>query len=325
MVRYRLLLTRLGQPREKRRLGYLVLALLAVFNSWLLFVYHLPGHTLFWYTLQDAGHGLIFLTLSLALCVCFHLLFSIPPTRVVLWVFGVCLAFGGGAELVQALVGRSPSWGDFWLDVLGTSAGLSLYLSSLSNGPVRWICLLLAFALMWIDLSTPLRVHWAENQRQKQFPVLADFDNRWLNGFVRAADTARWQTVPAPVAWRGHDSIVARLDQFPGDWPGLHLFEVEPDWSNYTVFSFDVFNPSQTVARVTVRISDIAHNHMYPDRFNRMYKFKPGAQHIEISLDKVRSAPRTREMDLTRMKAVIIYTYRLNEERTLYFDNIQLR
>lgn len=302
-----------------------LLVVLAGFNLWLLLVYRLPGKTVFWRALHDAGHGLIFLLLSLLLCLIFHTFLLRHTLRVAIAALLISLAFGGLVELIQPQFGRSGTWSDFWLDLLGTCAGISLYLSSVVSGFFRWCFLMLAIGLIWFDLATPMAIHWAEQERNARFPLIADFENRWLSQFLKPANTASLTVEAAPAAWRQNSGRVAKLVQRPGDWPGIYIVEVVPDWRGYTSLDFDVFNPLKEPVRLSVRVHDRLHNHLYPDRYNRTFRLAPGAQRISIPLDDIRMAPKGRQMSMAEIQSIIFYTYKLNAERTLYFDDIRLR
>lgn len=309
----------------RRIVGLLLLALLALFNTWLLFSYRLPGNTEFWLTLHESGHGLIFLLLSLSLCVLFHLFIFENSNRLLLATVFICIAFGGAVELVQSKVGRSASWSDFWLDLLGVCAGVSLYLSWLLRGAWRWVFLCLAVLLIGVDLYDPYKVLKAGRLRAVAFPVIADFDNPALNFFVHAGNTGKVSFVAAPDEWPENATQVAKLEQFPGAWPGLNITEVFPDWRNYQVLEFDIFNPQPESARFTLRVHDAHHDYQYSDRYNKTLKITQGLHHFEIPLEKIKQGPKHRANDMANIRGLMIYSYKLDKKRTLYVDNIQLR
>ena len=63
----------------------------------------------------------------------------------------------------------------------------------------------------------------------------------------------------------------------------------------------------------------------YSDRFNRRIVLQPGAQQVRISLQEVKSAPATREMDMEHVVNINVFAYMLKEERVVFFDNFRLQ
>ncbi len=123
-------------------------------------------------------------------------------------------------------------------------------------------------------------------------------------------------------AVHGSHSLEVRLQ--PGRYPGIALEYMFEDWSGYDSFSFDVYLEGNGSLPVVVRINDLLHNQMFDDRFNRRFLLKPGNNHISISLSEVRKAPRTRSMDMSRIKNICVFSYQLKETRVLFFDNFRL-
>ncbi|WP_045859304.1 VanZ family protein [Teredinibacter purpureus] len=313
-----------ANPR-KLCIGTILLVLVVGLNSWLLFFYKLPGTNLFWSALQNAGHALLFLGLSLSVSFIFHYyVFNQRKRFVVGFTIASCLIFGGGVELIQSQVGREASWSDFWLDLAGTLSGVSLYFVALLAGWKKLPFLIASGVLMSLSLAEATKWRLGEYYREKAFPVIADFDNDWLNIYAYAAYNGVLEFVPAPVGWHNNTSVAARLMMKPAPWPGMTLREVRRDWSGYESFSFDVYNPQPSDVMLVMRIHDEAHKNKHNDRFNRTIMLAPGAHHIEIPLVKVKLAPKDREMNMQRIETVMFYSYQLETELILYFDNVRL-
>lgn len=295
-------------------------------NAWLLFFYQLPGRNFFWSSLHNAGHSLIFLGFSLSLCLIFHhCLFGKRARPVILVTIIVSLVFGAAVEVVQSKVGRDASWSDFELDALGTAAGVAFYLAIYQRGWWRLTSAVVFIVALVVSLAEPFTWRAAEIYRGRAFPVLLDFDNPWLNRYVKPKYHAQLQLTSAPDGWQGNITQVGRVDFNPGSWPGITIEEVFSDWRAWHEMSFDVFNPSSKAVKLVVRIHDDKHNNRHKDRFNRTYTVQPGLRHYSISLIDVREAPEAREMDMRRIETVMFYSYKVSNEITLYFDNITLQ
>ena len=316
--------------RHVRWIGIIVVFAAIFFNLWLLFLYRLPGKTLFWMSLQNAGHSLAFLELSLALCYAATFYFHRRLGVVALVVIAVLsMLFGGMVEVVQGFVGRQSSWSDLGLDGVGTLAGVLTY-SALHFSPtsryryIRWLLIPIVLGIMGRAFIKPLKYAVAEQVVRAELPLLADFDSRWSNVFVSRTSSAVLKFEAPPPEWKEHSSQVARLKIWPGSWPGIQLYGVVRDWSGYEYLVFDLFSAETENAKMYLRVNDLAHNHRYSDRYNRSITVKPGYQQIRIPLRKVKAGPAGREMDMSKITEVMFYAYRAKTARTFYLDNLRL-
>ena len=236
----------------------------------------------------------------------------------------VCIVFGGAVELIQAQVGREASWADFRLDVFGTVSGLSFFFCIYNHGWRRYLTFLSFVIFLGFGLLEPTKWRLAEEFRKSAFPLLADFENSWLNLYVSPSYRAGLELEPAPVQWKGNNSTVARVEFGDGAWPGISLIEVHSDWRKYSELSFEVFNPDPEPMRLVLRIHDSLHNNKHNDRFNRTYNLRQGLHQIAVPLKRVKMAPKHRELRMDRIRTIMFYSYKLRAKRVLYFDNIQL-
>lgn len=309
-----------------RILALSVLCLTAtVFTIWLLVNYHLPGKSQFQATLQDSGHALVFFCLSLVFAVLFRRLVpDVNRKKHAFTALFACILTGAVVEMVQSQVGRESSWSDLFLDTIGAAAGSAVFLSFYERRRLKIIYLTIAFVLLAMSLSSPLIWLYAGYQRDSAFPVIADFENTWLNKFIDARYSARYSIVPAPEAWGGNTSSVAKVDFDTGPWPGLISRDVSGDWRKYQYFVFEVFNPQQEELKLVLRINDKHHNNRHADRFNRTYDIKPGHREIKVAMDDIMLGPSTREMDMEHVFGTMVYMLRPSRPYTLYFDNFRL-
>lgn len=306
---------------ERRPAPFVVLVALFTITAVLLITVQLPGRSLFWQATQNAGHSLVFFLLSFVTATLLRVYSSFRPAAIFIIVLVSCQLMGGLVELVQPEVGRDGNWGDFFLDLLGALAGLSLYLSLLPNGRGRWWWLLLSSLLVAAALAHPVQMKLAERERAQVFPVIADFENYWLNLYLLPVSGAGYRTEVVP-EWQQNQTPAARIEFHPGAWPGLMIHEVHPDWRAGSALSFDVFNPAEDTLRLTLRINDRHHNQRYGDRFNRTFDVKPGAHHFTVSMDAIRNGPKEREMDLSAVTMMMFYSYKMKKNAVIYLDNV---
>lgn len=307
--------------------------LIAVFAAIivLLFFVQLPVKTYFHRELQNTGHTFLFLTLSLVLSFSFRILsrrMRAQTTINIVIVAIICVVVAASTEILQAQHSRLPSWLDFWLDVGGTLSGLSMYLFVVGPKNYKRYFSLLAIIPLLLAFRNPILIKVAEHHRTQAFPLIADFDNKWLNYFVENRFQTNLEFVTTPLQWSEliseQPSQVAKLTIKPGPWPGIALFEVETNWEGSDQLTFDVYNPSNETLNVRVRIHDKHHNKKYNDRFSRIYPLKPGLSKIEIDLNDVYNAPTGRTMDFESMSQIYIFMQDPTQTHTLYFDNFTL-
>ena len=87
---------------------------------------------------------------------------------------------------------------------------------------------------------------------------------------------------------------------------------------------FTVVSDLDEPLRVTIRVHDAAHDQRYEDRFNRTLTIAPGVNRFEIRLDDIRTAPDRREMDMSRIRGVVIFAYRLAASTHVFLGPLQL-
>lgn len=160
---------------------------------------------------------------------------------------------------------------------------------------------------------------------EQEFPLLGSFESRlemerWAAKEAAFSRSARHAT-------HGERSLEVRLS--PGEFPGVSLHWMGSDWRGYDWLCFDAFLEGDTPLAITVRIHDREHDRKdeqnYSDRFNRRIVLQPGAQQVRISLQEVKSAPATREMDMEHVVNINVFAYMLKEERVVFFDNFRLQ
>ena len=115
-----------------------------------------------------------------------------------------------------------------------------------------------------------------------------------------------------------------KLELYPSDFPGLTPMLGVKDWHDYEELSLDVFNPSEKMMRVEVRIDDRQNFPDYNDRYNESFVVKPGGNHISIPLDTLVTSGTNRQLDLRDIDRLFIFMAHPDKQTTLYIDNIKV-
>lgn len=236
--------------------------------------------------------------------------------------FATAFIFGIVTEYLQGLTpDRNFEVLDIARDAIGSLCFLLLaYPSPDSSRHLFRRIKILSLSVFFLA-ATPLYLALFEDwQINREFPIIDSFET--ISG------TNRWETHGSSIETSGvhstHGSRSMEVHFRPGMYPGVSLNRLHGDWSGYDMLSFDVFLDGDKPMSITVRIHDAVHNYTFEDRYNRTYKIFPGANCISIDLSEVKNAPRSRIMDMKKIANISVFSFRLSDDRTLFFDNIKL-
>ncbi len=231
-------------------------------------------------------------------------------------------------------VARQTSLSDIFHDLLGAICGLALFFTYDVHLPEEWVawrrfprnfilqvCVIVVLTILFLPVLEWAYVYW---DRANRFPSLLQFSSEWEMKFVKETDS-ELQVVDPPVGWeKSIDDLVGKVEFHPKKYPGFRLEDPSSDWRGYTYLQFDIFSELSHLQKIAIRIDDAEYNHTNIDGFSRRIMISPGLNHIQISLDEIRVAPVSREMDLSAIRRVLWFASSPAEEFTLYFDNIRL-
>jgi hypothetical protein len=187
-----------------------------------------------------------------------------------------------------------------------------------TGGAIISLLLLLVSLLPLIGLTT------AYLKRDRAFPVLIDFDAGWPLHFIKTPG-ARLSIVPAPTEWHApEESRAGLLKLHPARYPGLSLLEPVADWSGYTYLAFHIYSENRETRTLILRVHDRQHNYRFDDRFNTKLTVAPGDNTFRIPLEKIRSAPRDRKMDMTEIVNMTIFAIEPEQALQYYLSDIRL-
>jgi hypothetical protein len=248
------------------------------------------------------------------------------PAAMAVWL--LLTVFGAATEVAQNFVGRGESWHDALNDAIGAAGGVLIGVAlEVSTRTRKSLAILLGLAIVLAAELDALAVVWDCYRQPWQMPLLGSFES-WL-------EPDRWWTHEADrervEAHATHGHWALKVDLTPGEYPGVALATVPPDWSKYKELVFDIDvepivkgdNAAEPL-ELYVKLQDLHHNGEHSDRFHRALRLTPGRHEIRIPLSEVAAAPHGRRMDLTRMGMLQLFAIRPPERRTFYLDNVRL-
>jgi len=286
--------------------------------------------------LFDAGHAPLFGGLAIAVLVLLRARrsgASETTLRVQAWL--VTVAVGVTTEALQSLqADRDPAFNDLARDAAGAAAFLLLWRWRPAAGSAvevvsagRWRraaiaagVVLLAAAAGTLALTSAAYIH-----RDRAMPTLVAFDGSWWERrFVRAGDASTLTSNVTPPGEGGAPGGAARLDLRPATYPGLTIDEPYPDWRAYRRLVLTIVSDVDEPLKLTIRVHDAAHDQRFEDRFNRTFTVARGVNRLAISLDDIRRAPDRRQMDMTRIRSIVLFTYQPERPTHVYLGPIRL-
>lgn len=313
-------------------------AALAVSLLVFLFIGEPPNQNRFWDAFFNAGHLPLFGLFSVAVLA---LLRSrkpgLPAARAAWLAFGITLAAGAGTELLQFFQpDRDPSVVDFSRDFAGAGAFLLLAAAvplgrmagaGWMRGGRRVLALAIALVLVVLGGADLGVTAAAYVERDRTFPTLFALDGSWWEArFIEAGDTRIISGArPAEPFGPAVGESLARVDLHVGLYPGIRFEEPYPDWRGYRALEFTVASDLDAPISLSVRVDDDRPGRTDRDRFARALKIAPGVNHIVIPLDEIRRAASPRELDLSRVRQIILFGYKLTKPTHFFLGPIRLR
>jgi hypothetical protein len=293
-----------------------------------------PGHRRWIGALHDAAHAPVFGCIAVFALAAMRgaVRIKVPGLAAqYLIALIVAVAFGVATELAQLATGRDASIGDARNDLLGALAfliGFSAFdarLSSRRSVALRAIALVIAATLIAVPSAPVVRAAGKYWQREQRFPVLAQFDRDYDRYFIMQQWSA-FEPAQMPSPWaRIPQESSLRIRFLPGPYPGMEFIEPSPDWSRYATLALDLTNPTTAELKLVLRVHDARHSYEFDDRFNRELRIAPETRAVvRIALNDVRTAPRTRPMDLRHVAGIILFRSGESDAAEMYFSKLWL-
>lgn len=283
--------------------------------------------------LLNSGHTLLFAVFTLLL---FPIFLNVFKRFFTTWndkfVGGLAFAaaifcFGAAVEFLQSKIGRTASWGDVTLNMVGVGAGFCVlsfiksdkkFLKFLYIGGVIATCVV-AFREPFI---------WAKSLylRNQQFPILVNFARPDTSWFAKKSSGSAVTLVEQPLENYGFTDNFLKVSFTQGlAWPGWVLAYPYPDWRGYSALSFEVISPLAYPVELSFRVNDRSHKNEYSDRFNGMFTVHPGRNTFTIPLADIRDAPQSRQMNMAEIAQLVWFSGQPEKEFVLYFGSVYLK
>lgn len=296
----------------------------------------IPGNTFLSREVNNAMHFPFFGVLSLLLLG----LSSLFLDRVIrfrlqhyLAAFVMVIVIGGLHEYSQITGPRDADIWDLARDAAGALTFLALYMiydKKMKSIFEKWdhiikLILFIGAVILIVSNFTPSTLWGAAYlHRDRKFPTICDFESIWDYRFLKTQD-AKLEGVTTPYIKEGETgNKVGKLKFEVAEYPGLAIEEPFPDWSGHNSFDFIIYSEMDFAVKIGVRIEDSFHNNDYNDRYNEAFMIEPGMNNISISIDKIKKGPSTRNIDMSKIRAIHIFVHKPDDQFVLHFDNFRL-
>lgn len=273
--------------------------------------------------LWESGHFLLFFFASFYLYT-YSRLSRIREIKRSVIILGILVVAGLLTELMQLSVGRNFEMKDLLNDLLGILAGLLIPHLRFKADLRRSVLFLLLFVSLTTFSFKPLLSTVVQEVRLRQeFPILSDFET--------ASQLERWQDNQARLSIS--DSKVRdgrfsmRAELFPGKYPGMALRHLHGNWQGYQFIELSIYLDAKYSVNLAMKVYDRQHpksGYDYNDRFNGNLSLNPGWNDFSLSLHSIQNAPTGRSMDMEKIASLSFFTVNLQQDITLYIDNVQL-
>ena len=270
--------------------------------------------------LLDVGHIPLFVVLTAAISL------LLPERRNKLRdILAVVILIVLFTEFAQQLTGRSLSLRDMINDLYGAIIAL-LGLWAWKNRRDAFcpsLFVIAATMLLTVSLQRSLYEFRVEQWRKLRMPILSDFEDE--------RDMQLW----SPLMF-GNDNS-ASMERLHDEFNGSHLLKVvtskarwagvEYDaglmsWADYDFLLISFLNPGKQV-RLTVRIDDDGDTQDYTSRFNQTFEIVPGASIVVIPIEDIKHGPKTRELNLRKIKRLLLFSPE-HSSQTFLIDRVSL-
>jgi hypothetical protein len=230
-------------------------------------------------------------------------------------------------EVVQPLFNRTTSLEDAVTGMLGVALAL--------GGIYLWkrqppLFLRIAYAgltvllLVWV-----FRPAWNQARivvwSSQHFPVLGDFEERVELRLWRAKSDLEGEPTSVSLSDKyvtsGQRSLEVRTGW--GSWSGVHYTAPPSDWRAFRDLRLDVYNPGRAFP-LRLRLEDDAGESSEAD-FVRRFDMQPGWNELRVPIANNREADQPREIDLSAITRLSIYTGEHEPARVFFVDHVRLQ
>lgn len=273
----------------------------------------------------DLGHILFFAVTSLWL----HALLrrkvaAWSPMRTFCALFGWVFFVGLLVEILQMFSGgRTPDFSDVLRNQAGCLLAFAFFIRpALFSGLWRRLFQLGVIVLLGAAVWPTVRSLIDERIAARQFPLLADFETpferyRWVNIQQLRQESA--------IVRHGSGAMGARLST--AKYSGISLFYFPGDWRGFHTLHWSVYNSQPAPLVLNCRIHDVHHKEHgseFADRFNQQFIVQQGWNDLEVSLERVKNAPKGRAMDMQHIEGFGLFVVQQPSPVEICLDHVYL-
>ena len=291
----------------------------------------LPGNTLFWQSLQNSGHSIVFAGLAVVT------MYSVMRLRNTTLTLGALLAgsslFAVGLiiEMSQQAIGRGASLQDLVFNFAGIVCGLSAYavgqafLHKKAHKPATWLVAIVGVAAIAWSLKLPMTFFVTSLQRPS-LPTLTNFENPGAYLYVGGAGSTH--QVAQHSEWEQNRSQSVKVTFETGRWPNVSFKEPLEDWSNYSSITFTVFNPSDKAISMRIRIDDRSLGDLNDDHTTVSQNAPAGVSIVRLDFELFKDDAQNRNRPglatFEKIRQFMVFLPAVESSTTLYFDDFFL-
>jgi hypothetical protein len=310
-----------------------VLLVFAALSGVLLFPF--PMSSRFWNALFDLSHAPSFCVVVLILVILLDPTFLLKNkehkvvvgmTNYLLFVMsGLVALFGAGLELVQVLVGRSPSIGDALANALGAVAACLIILSIRSGSRLcRLKRLVPSLALLIAPSINPILEIVEVYRASRELPRIASFE--------RPREVLGWNTRTALLTqsteWAADGKHSMKIQSIPATRYTSAVMNWPPaDWRGYSGLELTLWNPQDKELRVLIHVADMQHTQTGFEPSDRLRLEVVVSAHAEktvfVASSDVESAPANRSADLSQI-AFLNVSFASKNDFQVFVDDLKL-
>jgi hypothetical protein len=221
-------------------------------------------------------------------------------------------------EFAQSISGRNASVDDILKNMVGTCCGI--FFSGAWSGRARLVKGALILGVL-LSCAEVVRGLYIDALMFQQFPVINQFNSFAEKDRVRTDQRARI------LFTKVENTSAMAVELQGGSYTGIAIPGFYGDWNGYNEFVFDIFNPSEAILSIALKITDAQHDkgpQGYSHRFNRRLVVNPGWNSYVIPVQQIRQGPEDRPLDLSSIRYVEWFGSN-NPHFLFYLRNAQLR
>ncbi|MBD3221043.1 hypothetical protein GF314_07340 [bacterium] len=274
----------------------------------------------FWGPLGDRLHTAIFAAVVLALAA------LAGERRALLTAVVGALALAGASELVQAWVGRSPSWQDVGHDIVGIALGSGIILVARGRRPAGVLLLVGAIAVALVASRDLPDAYRTRNALLERLPVIYDFESppgveRWSPFFGATIDDR-----PEPSRGDRHDGVLGFRAAGSGSFPGVATTTLPVDWSGYASLQVTgrgrMADADSVVLGLRLEDADFLEDGGY---FVQQFAFGADRTSCDVPFDSLTPRQVSRAFDASRVITLKFYAVQPVDSVFVEIDHVELR